>query len=64
VATPPRTTLFPTLVVSIMETVLDKGKPAARRGRKATGLPKEEVAGSPKGGAGENILLFLRSSGR
>jgi hypothetical protein len=26
-----------------------KGKPAARRGRKATGLPRAEAAGSPKG---------------
>jgi hypothetical protein len=30
-------------------TVLAKGKPAARRGRKATGLTREEVAGLPKG---------------
>jgi hypothetical protein len=27
----------------------EKGKPAARRGRKATGLFYEEVAGPPKG---------------
>ena len=27
-----------------------KGKPAARRGRKATGLPRAEAAGSSKGG--------------
>jgi hypothetical protein len=30
-----------------MSSVLEKGKPVARRGRKATGL--QEVAGLPKG---------------
>jgi hypothetical protein len=39
--------LYP--AAGIMVTVLEKGKPAARRGRKATGLPEEEAAGLPKG---------------
>ena len=29
--------------------VLEKGKPAARRGRKASGLRRTETAGPPKG---------------
>ena len=33
-----RIVLLPMPVVGIMATVLEKGKPAARRGRKATGL--------------------------
>jgi hypothetical protein len=37
------------LVASILATVLEKGKPVARRGRNATGLSYEKVAGLPKG---------------
>ena len=49
-----------------MEDVNDKGKPAARRGRKAPGPPAEEVAGPPKGGIswGIGLLKLLRGAPR
>jgi hypothetical protein len=38
-------------------TSFDKGKPVARRGRKATGLYRGEAAGLPKGAVDEAILI-------
>ena len=48
VATDQRDRCMVVLVTSILASVLEKGKPVARRGRKAYG-PLKEVAGLPKG---------------
>jgi hypothetical protein len=46
-----RGSLLHALMLKIQCRLHDKGKPAARRGRKAQGpLPRREVAGLPKGG--------------
>ena len=43
---------------------LEKGKLAARRGRKTTGLWQAEVAGSPKGDDYDQTILILPGRGK
>ena len=45
---------------NVVDSSHDKGKSAARRRRKATGLPKEETAGLPKGGPPTQIRASAR----
>jgi hypothetical protein len=61
VATDQRDDCYGRLVTGILTSVLEQGKPAARRGRKATGLSQEKVAGLPKGDCSWDhpILLTL-----
>jgi hypothetical protein len=49
VTTDQRNKCYDKLVTDILATVLGKGKPTARWGRKAAGLFGEEAAGLPKG---------------